>query len=83
MRITQLYSVKVNFHRAFDSRPYMYFTSLFFVATFLSFLGSDIPNEFASPMHYLVPYVFLIYALGHKVELDWKKKILCANSQQC
>jgi len=25
-------------------------------------------------VHYLVPYVFLIYALGHKVELDWKKK---------
>lgn len=45
------------------------------VVTVPSLLGGDIPNEFASLMHYLVPYVFLIYALGHKVELDWKKKI--------
>lgn len=44
------------------------------VVTVPSLLGGDIPNEFASLMHYLVPYVFLIYALGHKVELDWKKK---------
>lgn len=36
-------------------------------------LGGDIPNEFASCVHYLFPYVFLIYALGHKVEVDWKK----------
>lgn len=53
------------------------------VVTVPSLLGGDIPNEFASLMHYLVPYVFLIHALGHKVELDWKKNLHCANSQQC
>lgn len=44
------------------------------VSSYLLLLGSDIPNEFAFLcVHYLFPYVFLIYALGHKVEVDWKK----------
>lgn len=43
------------------------------MTSYLRLLGSDILNEFALCVHYLFPYVFLIYALGHKVEVDWKK----------
>lgn len=49
----------------------------FWCGSSLRLLAGDILNEFASCVHYLVPYVFLIYALGHKVELDWKKWSLC------
>lgn len=45
----------------------------FCVASYLQLLGGDILNGFALCVHYLFPYVFLIYALGHKVEVDWKK----------
>lgn len=33
-------------------------------------LRSDTLNKFALRVHSLAPYVFLIYALGHIVELD-------------
>lgn len=56
----------------------------FCVTSYLQLLGGDIPNEFALCVHYLFPYVFLIYALGHKVEVDWKKKLLrICTKEQC
>ena len=56
-------------------RIYIFLNSegYFCVTSYLRLLGSDILNEFALCVHYLFPYVFLIYALGHKVEVDWKK----------
>lgn len=55
----------------------------FCVASYLQLLGSDILNEFALCVHYLFPYVFLIYALGHKVEVDWKKMLRICTKEQC
>lgn len=49
------------------------FCGLFLCDILSQLLRSDILNEFALCVHYLFPYVFLIYALGHKVEVDWKK----------
>lgn len=37
------------------------------------FGGCDILNGLARCENYLCPYILLIYALGHNVELDWKK----------
>lgn len=54
----------------------------FCVTSYLQLLGSDILNEFAC-VHYLFPYVFLIYALGHKVEVDWKKMLRICTKEQC
>lgn len=65
---------------------YIYFFSFvgyFCVTSYLLLLGSDIPNEFALCVHYLFPYVFLIYALGHKVEVDWKKMLRICTKEQC
>lgn len=55
----------------------------FCVTSYLRLLGSDILNEFALCVHYLFPYVFLIYALGHKVEVDWKKMLRICTKEQC
>lgn len=52
---------------------FLSFVGYFCTSSYLLLVGSDIPNEFALCVHYLFPYVFLIYALGHKVEVDWKK----------
>lgn len=52
---------------------FLSFVGYFCMTSYLLLVGSDIPNEFALCVHYLLPYVFLIYALGHKVEVDWKK----------
>ena len=60
-----------------------FFVSYFCVTSYLQLLGSDIPNEFALCVHYLFPYVFLIYALGHKVEVDWKKMLRICTKEQC
>lgn len=35
--------------------------------------GCDTLNGLARCENYLYPYVLLIYALGHNVQLDWKK----------
>lgn len=60
------------------------FAGYFGVTSYLLLLGSDIPNEFAFLcVHYLFPYVFLIYALGHKVEVDWKKMLKICTKEQC
>ena len=68
------------------SRLNIYFSSFvgyFCVTSYLQLLGSDILNEFALCVHYLFPYVFLIYALGHKVEVDWKKMLRICTKEQC
>lgn len=68
------------------SRLNIYFLSFvgyFRVTSYLRLLGGDILNEFALCVHYLFPYVFLIYALGHKVEVDWKKMLRICTKEQC
>lgn len=66
---------------------YIYFFKIFMgyfcVASYLQLLGGDILNGFALCVHYLFPYVFLIYALGHKVEVDWKKMLRICTKEQC
>lgn len=59
------------------------FVGYFCVTSYLRLLGSDILNEFALCVHYPFPYVFLIYALGHKVEVDWKKMLRICTKEQC
>lgn len=60
-----------------------FFIGYFCVASYLQLLGGDILNGFALCVHYLFPYVFLIYALGHKVEVDWKKMLRICTKEQC
>ncbi len=62
---------------------FLSFVGYFCVTSYLQLLGSDILNEFALCVHYLFPYVFLIYALGHKVEVDWKKMLRICTKEQC
>lgn len=59
------------------------FCGLFLYDILSLLLGSDTLNELALCVHYLFPYVFLIYALGHKVEVDWKKMLKICTKEQC
>lgn len=59
------------------------FVGYFYVTSYLQLLGSDILNKFALCVHYPFPYVFLIYALRHEVEVDWKKMLRICTKEQC